>query len=321
MLDVLAHVPEDFLAGIPGAKGGMELIDAAGRDALLAALPADAVRAPGGSAANTVVGLTRLGAPARLLAKIGADREGEFYREHLRAAGVDVSALKVDAVEATGTCISLVTPDSERTMRTFLGASAALAPEECAAGDFRACTHVHTEGYLAMNPPLFRTVLDLAASCACVVCLDLSSPEVVRGFRDELDYALGGPVDVVFANEEEAAAYAGSDDPEVALTCLGASCRIAVVKLGKRGALIRQNRTVVHVPAEPAYAVDTTGAGDLWAAGFLYGLLAGWEPAAAGRLGAALGAAVVQRTGAVLDAKTWDELRGQFGLTTPARDA
>jgi sugar/nucleoside kinase (ribokinase family) len=283
---------------------------------LLDTLPETTVRAPGGSAANTVVGVARLGMGSRLLAKVGRDEAGDYYRHHLVETGVDTASLKTDDVLATGTCISLVTPDSERTMRTFLGASASLNPDDITAVDFSDGRYVHIEGYLAMNPPLFRYVIDTAAACGCTVCLDLASPEVVATCREGLDYALSNAVEVVFANADEAAAYAGTDDAETALKQLSTHCEVAAVKLGARGALVDLRGTIHRAAAEKVTAVDTTGAGDLWAAGFLYGLACGMPLDEMCALAAALGAAAVQQTGATLDEATWIALRDRFDLDT-----
>ena len=309
LLDQLVHVPESFVAALPGQKGGMVLVDDAERRRLLAALPAAPEIAPGGSAANTVVGLARLGVRSRLLAKIGNDVAGDAYRRHAAEAGVETSALKCAADLPNGTCLSLVTPDGERTMRTFLGAAASLSTDEVGAADLCGCTHLLTEGYMLYNRPLLLHVLGLARAAGCRICLDLSSPEVVHAAADLLPTLLDDYVDMVFANEAEAVAFVGAQDPASALAVLARHCDVAVVKLGAEGALLRQGQETVHVPAEKVTVCDTTGAGDLWAAGFLYGCLQGCSLQTAGRMGAAVGAAVVTVLGASLPAATWTRLQ------------
>jgi sugar/nucleoside kinase (ribokinase family) len=308
LLDQLIHVPESFVAALPGQKGGMVLVDDAERRRLLAALPATPEVAPGGSAANTVVGLARLGLPSRLLAKIGADPAGEAYRRHAAAAGVDTSSLKCAADLPSGTCLSLITPDGERTMRTFLGAASTLSADEVTPADLVGCTHLLTEGYMLYNRPLLQHVLRLGRAAGCRICLDLSSPEVTRASADILPALLDEYVDMVFANEAEAAVFAGTQDPASALALLARHCELAVVKLGAEGALLRQGAQTVHVPAEKVVACDTTGAGDLWAAGFLYGHLQGCSLQTAGRMGAAVAAEVVCVLGAALPTATWSRL-------------
>jgi sugar/nucleoside kinase (ribokinase family) len=308
LLDQLVHVPESFVTALPGQKGGMVLVDDVERRRLLASLSAVPQIAPGGSAANTVIGLAHLGVPARLLAKIGDDDAGAAYRRHAAEAGVDTSSLKCAADLPTGTCLSLITPDGERTMRTFLGAASMLSAEEIGATDMRGCTHLLTEGYMLYNRPLMQHVLQLGRAAGCRICLDLSSPEVVGASADLLPALLDEYVDMVFANEVEAAGFAGTQDPASALELLARHCEVAVVKLGAEGALLRRGQQTVHVPAEKVAACDTTGAGDLWAAGFLYGCLRGCSLQTAGRMGAAVAAAVVCVLGAALPVTTWSRL-------------
>ncbi|MCK5803774.1 MAG: adenosine kinase [Lentisphaeria bacterium] len=309
LVDILASVPEEFLDTVTGGKGGMELVDRDGMRALLARLPENRARVPGGSAANTIVGLAALGNKARLLAKVGADEAGGFYVDNAADLGVSRTAFKVSEGEATGTCISLVTPDSERTMRTFLGAAATLSPEEVTVADFAGCAHAHLEGYLLFNRDLALHVLRIAREADCSVSLDLASPEVVGAAADILPQLLSDYVDMVFANEEEAAVFAGTRDERACLDALSAVCSVAVVKLGARGALIRGGDDDLHVPAKRVEAIDATGAGDSWAAGFLYGLFHDRSLYEAGLLGADVAARVVVRMGAALPTEEWAAVR------------
>ena len=312
LLDQLIHVPEAFVRALPGRKGGMELVDQAERRRLLDSLPGVPGTASGGSAANTLVGLAELGLPARLLAMTGTDAEGEAYRQHAARAGVELTAMKRHAGLPTGVCLSLITPDGERTMRTYLGAAAALTTAEIGPADVTGCTHLMAEGYMLYNRPLLLHVLRLAQAASCRICLDLAAPEVVQAAADVLPGLLADYADMVFANETEAAAFAGTSDPSAALAALGRLCRVAVVKLGAAGALLKQGEETVHVPARNVKVVDTTGAGDLWAAGFLYGMLNGCSLATSGRMGAAVAAEVVSVLGATLPAATWTRLRAQL---------
>ena len=312
LVDQLAFVDDAFVEGIDGGKGGMELLDDAQRRALLAALPSPPRRVPGGSAANTVVGLAHLGVGARLLTKVGSDADGTFYREALEQGGVETSAIKTHPAEPTGTCISLVTPDSERTMRTFLGASATLTPDDITPRDFQGCTHAHIEGYLLFNMELMLHILTTAKACGCIVSLDLASHEVVRACRPVLPGMLREYVDMVFANEDEAAAFAASDDERVALNRLASFCPFAVVKRGARGAIVHTSDGITEIAPRETNAVDTTGAGDLWAAGFLAVLLRNQNPAQAGAAGSILGAAVVEQMGAAIPEKRWAAIRKEI---------
>ncbi len=310
LLDLLAHVPEEFLARVPGRKGGTELVDRDQSAALIAALPSPPARAPGGSAANTLTAAARLGLPAAMLAKIGDDEAGRFYRAALENTGVDTSRFKVQPGEATGSCVSLITPDSQRTMRTYLGAAAFLDPADLRPEDFAGCELLHLEGYQLFNRELVAAILQHAKNAGLRVSLDLSAPEVIEAARDILPGILADSVDIVLANEDEAAAFARTRDETAALEALHQHCDIAVLKLGPRGVRIRSNAGEIAVPAQPVERpVDTTGAGDLWAGGFLYGILAGAGLAAAARIGVLLGAAVVQITGAWLPESQWKNLR------------
>ncbi len=313
LVDRLAFVPESFLAGIRGGKGGMELVDFAELSSLLASLPGTPENAPGGSAANTVMGLARLGAPAGLLAKVGRDGDGDFYLQAARDTGLATTACKRTAAQPTGQCLSLITPDGERTMRTFLGAAGSLAPEEISPADFAGAALVHIEGYLLFNPDLLLRVLAAAKQAGAKIALDLAAPEVVQAAGPQLATLLADWVDIVFANETEATTFAGTPEDSQALRQLAALTELAVVKRGPRGALVRRGHEEVDVPAWPIrQLVDTTGAGDAWAAGFLFGLGDGMTLAQAGRAGAIVAAEVVQTTGASLPAATWNKLRAEI---------
>jgi sugar/nucleoside kinase (ribokinase family) len=313
LLDVLAHVDEDFRASVPGRKGGTELLDCQTQAAIIQRLPQEALRAPGGAAANTVVGYAKLGGRAAMLAKIGQDEVGRFYRQALQDAGVDTSAFKHCANEDTGRCLSLITPDSERTMRTYMGAAATLRADELRAEDFRGHSHFYCEGYALFDRELIFRALKLARDAGMTICLDLAAPEIVLAAQDILPALLRDYVHAVFANEQEAAAFCGSTNPEVGLDALAAHCPLAVLKLGRQGLRLREgNGEPISVPAYEVQAVDSTGAGDLWAAGFLYGWLQGWPLHEAAALGAKVAAAVVQVTGAVIPDQVWAQIRREL---------
>ena len=191
-------------------------------------------------------------------------------------------------------------------MRTDLGAAMSFSPKDILPRDFADCDHVHVEGYLLFNPELILEVLKAAKEAGSRVSLDLGSFEVVDHAREILPGLLRNYVDVVFANEEEAAVFCGKDDPELGLEELGKLCSIAAVKLGKKGALVRDATGAHRVPAFLTNgAIDTTGAGDFWAAGFLYGLINNYPVAACASTGALLGRHVVEHMGATLPVDTW----------------
>lgn len=314
IVDLLTHVEDAFLAQIGAEKGGMVLVDGDALATLRASLAGEVMQAPGGSAGNTTFTAARLGLKCAYLGKTGGDPLGAFYRERFAEYGGDTSRFKTGELP-NGQCLSLITPDSERTMRTYLGAAMTLAPEDVSVEDFRGCRHAHVEGYLLFNPDLLLKVLRCAKEAGCTVSLDLASFEIVRAAKADLPEILETHVDVVFANEEEAGALLGDHlaYPEQART-LARLCSVAAVKVGKDGAHLAQDDTCVHVPAEPiTRLVDTTGAGDQWAAGFLYGWLNGDSLEDAGKLAAKLGAAAVQVLGAELPEESIEPLRKARG--------
>ncbi len=313
IMDSLAKVGEEFITSISGEKGGMELIDGEAMQMLASQVDADMVHAPGGSAANTIFGATRLGLSSTFLGKVGNDDIADQYTTTYADMGGDTSRFKV-AETPNGRCISLITPDSQRTMRTHLGAAMELAPNEITVEDFKDAAHVHLEGYTLFNRDLMLHVLNCAKKAGCRISLDLASFEVVNAGKDILDTILRDYVDVVFANEDEADAFtAFGNDYEAMARHLGELCEIAVVKLGADGALVCHNGEVIKIDAEHAAdVVDITGAGDLFAAGFLYGLLKGHSHENSARCGAILGAEVVQVIGAAIPTSRWNDIKNKI---------
>lgn len=313
VVDLVARVPETFLASVGGEKGGMELVDAETLERLLNTLPQPPVRTPGGSAGNTAFALARMGMASRVLGIIGNDSAGHYYRDMFARIGGDAGLIRTHPGMPSAQCLSLVTPDGERTMRTHLGAAASLSPDDVTSDDFIGCGHAHIEGYLLFNPDLMVHVLQAAKAAKCSTSVDLASFEVVAAAKTKLPGLLETYVDIVFANEEEAAAYAGSRRLDECLTQLAACCETAVIKCGPDGALLQNGQGTCRVSAVPvARVLDTTGAGDLWAAGFLYGLLNGHDLAQCGAFGSYLDAAVVQQEGATIPGPEWDRIIGRM---------
>lgn len=309
MLDLLVNVEDAFIDSIEGEKGGMNLVTPEILGSILAKTESECVMTPGGSAANTIFGLAQLGIPTALLGKTGSDSEAEFYKKQYAQMGGDTSRLKINPMVPTGRCLSLVTPDSERTMRTDLGAAATLTIEDITPEDFKGFTHVHIEGYMLFNADLTCHILRLAKDAGCIISLDLASFEVVNAAKILLQELLTDYVDIIFANEEEAAAFCDTDDPEKCLEILAGYSDIVAVKVGKKGAYIQRGTEKVKVHANVVEAVDTTGAGDLWASGFLYGLLKGKSLAECGKCGSVTGAEVVQIMGASIPEEGWKRIK------------
>lgn len=314
VVDLLAHVSEEHVAAIAGGKGGMELVDASALAGLLDLLSAEVAQAAGGSAGNTAFAAGRLGSKVGFLGKLGNCDAAAFYKERFASIGADLSRFKEGAV-ANAKCLSMVTPDSERTMRTDLGAAMTLSPSEISVADFANARHVHMEGYLLFNRDLMKHVLTCAKEAGCTTSLDLASFEVVNAAQEVLGDWLKEHVDIVFANEDEAGAFypdLGRDHHAMARS-FSEICEIAAVKLGKEGSLICKNGEVEFIePVVVAKAIDTTGAGDYWAGGFLHGWLQGKPLATCGRYGSIMGAEVVQVLGASLADSRWEELVGKL---------
>jgi len=315
IVDAIAQIEESFLhENVQGAKGGMELVDAEGIANLLAHIDHPPAESPGGSAGNTLFALAKMGIASAFLGKIGNDAIGAFYRERFEELGGDPARFKVGDVP-NGRCVSLVTPDGERTMRTDLGAAMTLSPDEIDVPDFEGCTHAHLEGYLLFNRDLMFKVIHSAKKAGCRISLDLASFEVVDAARDILPDLLRDYVDIVFANEEEAEAFTGKkgDHAEMARE-LAQYCDIAVVKVGADGSFVAQGDAIHRVDAlKVDTVVDTTGAGDLWAAGFLFGLLSDRPLDECARIGSLLGATVVQRDGSMIEDSAWEKIMREVG--------
>ena len=272
-------------------------------------LPGAYTQAPGGSSGNTIFAAAKMGLKTTFIGKIGQGQGGEFYKDSLKSLGGDVSHFKTGSV-ANGRCLSLITPDGERTMRTDLGAAATLSPNEVTPADFIGSSHAHIEGYLLFNPDLMMAVLNSAKEANCHISLDLASFEVVHAAQDRLPDILRDYVHLVFANEEEAAAFLGESlPPEEMAKKLAEYCDLAVVKAGANGAWLVRGDEVLFAPALPGITViDTTGAGDYWAAGFLSGWIHGKPLDICAKWGARLGAEIVQVIGAELPEETWHSI-------------
>lgn len=310
IMDLLAHVPEAFLTTLSGAKGGMVLVDANDMESIVSRLEQHPATVAGGSAGNTAVSAARLGLRTTFLGKLGNDATARAYKENFAHAGGDVSRFKY-ADLANARCVSLVTPDGQRTMRTCLGAAMSLSPGEISTSDFRGCRHAHIEGYLLFNRDLANAVITAARAAGCSISIDLASFEVVKAARDWILAQLHHGIDIVFANEDEIQAlFPGLGHDYAALAKrLAEFGGLAAVKVGKDGAWIAKGLEVHRIAPVPAPKVeDTTGAGDAWAAGFLYGHLRGWSPLAAGALGSRLGSECVRHLGPAIPDAHWPTL-------------
>lgn len=308
LVDILVRIDDDeLLRSLELPKSCMTLVSAQQVNAILKKIAGlEMQETCGGSAANTISGLARLGVPTGYIGKIGHDPYGEFFAGEMKRHGTE--ARMFYGLSQTGRALGLITPDSERTFATFLGAAVELDATDITPELFRGCDYFHIEGYMVQNHSLTREALRQAKGAGLEVSLDLASHNVVRENLDFLQEMVGRYVDIVFANEDESMAFSGRNSPAEALVTIAPSCRIAVVKLGKNGSLVKRRDEEHRIECIPAKAVDSTGAGDLYASGFLYGLLQGYPLPVCGRIGSLLSGKVVEVVGAKLDEAQWREV-------------
>jgi len=302
IVDVLSHTEDDFLVREELVKGSMRLIDAVEAERLYSHM-GPSVEISGGCAGNTAAGCASLGSRTAFIGKVADDPLGGIFTHDIRAAGVSFETEPLLEGEPTARSMILITPDGERTMNTFLGACQQLTPADIDPDVVAATSITYLEGYL-WDPPLakeaFRKASKIAHDAGREVSLTLSDSFCVDRFRDEfLDLIKTGAVDVVFANEHELHALYQTADFDTALAALRADCRLAAVTLGEKGSLIVRGEETVEIAAEPVEKIeDLTGAGDLFASGFLNGYAAGADLAVCGRLGSIAAAEIISHIGA-----------------------
>ena len=317
IFDVLVPADEAFLGRHGMTKGGMALIDEA-RAAAIYQDMGPATEMSGGSAANTIVGIANLGARAAYVGKVKDDQIGRLYTHDIRAAGVAFETTPASDGPATGCSYILVTPDGERTMNTYLGAAQNLTPADIDEAQIAASRIVYLEGYLwdpANAKQAFVKAAGFAHGAGRQVALTLSDSFCVDRYRDEfLELMRRGTVDLVFANEAELHSLYQTSDFDSALKQLRVDTKLGVVTRSEKGCVVASKDGVVAAPAFPIdRLVDTTGAGDLFAAGFLFGLVRNAAYESAGRLGALAAAEVIQHIGA-RPQRSLKELAQQNGL-------
>lgn len=309
LVDILITLKDDtLLHKMDLPKGSMQLID----DNKLKHINqefADISRhmATGGSAANTILALSRLGASVGFIGKIGNDECGNFFRDNLHENGIE-DKLQTGNLPS-GIASAFITPDGERTFGTYLGAASNLRAEDITLDMFKGYTYLYIEGYLVQDHEMILRAIELAKEAGLQICLDMASYNVVEADKEFFTLLINKYVDILFANEEEAKTFTGKE-PEEALETLAKMCSIAILKVGANGSYIRKGTEEVHSPAIPIKkVVDTTGAGDYFAAGFLYGLTGGYCLEKCAKIGSILAGNVIQELGAHLSDQQWDEIK------------
>ena len=315
LVDIMTRLESEEVLntfGLP--KGSMTLVDLDTSNfihAETAGLPKQ--KASGGSAANTIHGLSHLGIETGFIGKVGDDDLGRFFRKDMKVN--KIQPILFNSIHETGRALALVTPDSERTFATYLGASVELAEEDLTSVIFKEYDYFYIEGYLVQNHEVLEKALRLAKKSKLKICLDLASYNVVEEHKAFFLSMIKKYVDVLFANKEEAAAITG-EKPEKAAEILGKLTDIVVVKLGAEGSLVHTDATNYRVGVRASKAIDTTGAGDLYASGFIFGLIRGYYLDICGNIAAAVSGRVIEHIGAKMDESTWENLRREIGSIT-----
>ncbi len=312
LVDVISVLEDDALLnkfGLP--RGSMTLVDAARSKQIYdTTFSEKSELTTGGSVANTMRGMANLGCSGGYMGRIGRDELGELFMNDFAKRGLNTHLSYSDSSD-TGRVMALVSRDSERTMATYLGAAAEMQPGDFDPAILAGYDYMYVEGYLVFNHALIAAGVETAKAAGLKVALDLSSFNVVEANIDFLKKLISENVDILFANEEEAKAYTGLE-PEAALHEIARECELAIVKLGKEGSLIKHGEDVVRVASVPAKAVDTTGAGDAYAAGFFYGLTNGYSLEICGKIAALVSGKVVEVMGPNLDEEAWTEVKNEI---------
>ena len=313
LTDILAVLPDDSLINnYHLTKGSMQHVDMEKGDKIWAALkPLGVKYVAGGSAANTITCTAILGMPSSFIGKIGDDELGLLFKSDQEQYGVKTVLLK--SPRSSGRSMVFVSGgNAERTFAVYLGAALDLVPEDLRPEWFEGYDYFHIEGYLVQNQALIRRAVELAHDAGCIISLDMASYNVVESNLAFLHDIIEKYVDIVFANETESKSFTKLGDPILALDEIARLCKIAVVKIGKDGSWIKSGEEVHFIPAWPADTVDATGAGDTYAAGFLYAHSEGRSLKECGEVGSIIAAKVVEVIGTKIDIPRWKEAKREI---------
>lgn len=313
LVDVMFSLSDDNLLeqfGLP--KGSMTLVDAS----LSQKIQREAGHLPreihtGGSAANAIHGIAKLGGECGYLGKISKDEFGDFFKTEFERNNIRTHMFY--SPTGTGKATALISTDSERTFGTYLGAAMELDASDLSESIFEDYGYLHIEGYLVQNHSLIETAVKMAKNKGLKISIDMASFNVVEANLDFLKDLVAKYVDIVFANEEEAKSFTGLE-PVAALNTIAEMCEIAIVKIGAKGSMIKRGDELVHVDAIWATSIDSTGAGDIYASAFLYALAEGYSLEKAGKLGSLLSGKVVEVMGAKLPENQWPAILEQASI-------
>lgn len=308
LVDIQAHVSDAALSELGFQKGIMTLVDGAIQQRVLSHLHgASVTRCAGGSAANTVMGVADFGGSAAYAGKVGRDALGEFFLDDMRTVGTIIDVPATD--HPTGTCVILITPDAQRTMLTSLGASATLGPDDIDEQHVRNAKYVYVEGYLFGDEPTRSAALramELAKRHGTKVAFTVSDPFLIHAHRDLFWSLIEGPVDLLFCNLDEARALTGETDPIACAHAIHRHAENVALTMSEHGSILMHQGEAVPIEGVPVQAVDSTGAGDMYAAGILYGVTNGLTWRQAGRLASHAAARIVGQLGGRLQSPLTD---------------
>lgn len=313
LTDILAVLPDDTLLKtyhLP--KGSMQHVDMETGDKIWAALkPLGVKYVAGGSAANTITCTAIFGMPSSFIGKIGDDELGLLFKSDQEQYGVKTTLLK--SAHSSGRSMVFVSGgNAERTFAVYLGAALDLVPEDLKPEMFQGHDYFHIEGYLVQNQALIRKAVELAHDAGCIISLDMASYNVVESNEAFLHDIVERYVDIVFANETEARAFTKLGDPQESLAEIAKHCKIAIVKVGKDGSWVQSGDEKHYIEAWPADPVDATGAGDTYAAGFLYAHALGMPLRVCGEIGSIIAAKVVEVIGTKIDIPRWKAAKAEI---------
>jgi sugar/nucleoside kinase (ribokinase family) len=308
LVDIMTVIDDDrILDKFALPKGSMQLVDNAKSGMIKSeTMSFNRILTSGGSAANTIHGLAMLGIKTGFIGSVGSDELGDFFENDMKNAGIKTILSRQNSV--TGNAIALISPDSERTFATHLGAAVELGAEDINPIDFTGYDILYLEGYLIINKLLVETLCKTAKVTNMKIAIDLSSYNVVESNIETFKEIIEKYVDIVFANEEEARSLTGMK-PEEALNSISKVCEIAVIKVGSEGSWIQNGNNKIKVEAHPVNCKDTTGAGDLYASGFLYGYSNNYDLGKCGLLGSLTAGKVIEIVGARMNEERWNEIK------------
>ena len=308
LVDIITILKDDsILKKFSLPKGSMQLVDNITSERIKSeTINLKTSLASGGSAANTIHGLAKLGASTAYIGSIGKDETGDFFENDMKDAGITTILSRRNS--PTGTAVTLISVDSERTFATHLGAAVELGPDDINQDYFNGYDILYIEGYAIYNKPLMVKACQLARDKNMKVAIDLASYNVVESCLSDFKEIIGNYADILFANEEEAKAYTGKGSEE-ALQAISKECEIAVIKVGSEGSWIQRGSEIIKIGTPQVNLMDTTGAGDLYAAGFLYGYSCNCNLEVCGQYGSIVAGKVIEILGARMDDSKWSEIK------------